>query len=125
MFNDFVAKISGVIPDPNAVTVINSAYKRKFYMIFKASCFVTSASCGNISQNGMSALVARQFGFLIGMRSKDCAAYPSSVMCRDPSDSQWSAAQQGLWSAAYSNILETILNNPNYYQEAVPPSGSL
>ena len=125
VFNDFVASIGGIIPDPNAVTVINSAYKRKFFIIIKSSCFVTSSACGNISQNGLSALIARQFGYLVGMKNKDCAFYPQSVMCRDPVDSQWGSAQKGLWFSAFNNVLESILNNSNYYSENTPSAGSL
>lgn len=125
VFNDFVTSIGGVIPDPNTITVINSAYKRKFFIIIKSSCFVTSSACGNISQNGLSALIARQFGYLVGMKSKDCAFYQNNVMCRDPSNTQWSSAQKGLWFSALNNVLESILNNVNYYSENVPQAGGI
>lgn len=122
-FNDFVVnQLGGNVPDPNAVTVINSAYKRKFYMIFKASCFETAAACNNISTVGLTAMVARQLGLLTGIPPVDCNDEPENVMCAStPTDTQWSLLNKQRWVSTENNILEVILNNPNFYDEYVPP----
>jgi hypothetical protein len=122
-FNAFVVNtLGGNVPDANAITVINSAYKRKFYMIFKASCFSTSPACNNLSTPGLRALVARQLGFLTGLPPVNCAADPENVMCASaPSDLQWGELNKQRWQSTENNILEVILNNPNYYDEYIPP----
>ena len=123
-FNDFVVnQLGGNIPDPNAITVINSAYKRKFFMIFRASCFVSAATCNAISTPGLNALVARQMGLLTGIAPLSCDDEPENVMCADiPSDVQWSEINKQKWASTEDNILEVILNNPNFYDEYVPPT---
>lgn len=122
-FNSFVVNtLGGNVPDANAITVINSAYKRKFYMIFKASCFNTAPQCNNLSTPGLRALVARQLGFLTGLPPVNCASDPENVMCASaPSDVQWSELNKQRWQSTENNILEVILNNPNYYDEYIPP----
>lgn len=116
VYNVYVSSTFGsVVPDTNAVTVINSANKKYFYMIFKASCFQTSASCNYISNVGLKALIARQLGFLNGLSSADCSIYPGDVMCTTPSDTQWSTQNSFKFYNALNNMLETILNTPGFY----------
>ena len=122
VFNDFVVNnLGGNVPDPNAITVINSAYKRKFYIILRASCFVSAAACNAITETGLRALIARQMGFLLGLRPADCGTSPEGVMCASlPVDAQWSELNKQQWASSLDNNLETILNNPNFYDEYVP-----
>lgn len=116
VYNVYVSSTFGsVVPDTNAVTVINAANKRYFYMIFKASCFQTSASCNYISSVGLKALIARQLGFLNGLSSADCATSPGDVMCTTPSDTQWSTQNSFKFYNALNNMLETILNTVGFY----------
>lgn len=121
-FNDFVVNtLGGSVPDLNAVTIINSAYKRKFYMILRASCFTSSSTCNNITTNGINALIARQIGMLTGLQPLSCSLYPNDVMCASvPNDNQWSLSNKAAYFAAQNGMLEVILNNPNYYDEYVP-----
>lgn len=123
-FNNFVVnQLGGNAPDPNAVTVINSAYKRKFFMIFKASCFESNAACNSITTPGLNALVARQLGLLTGIPPVSCDDDPEDVMCATvPTDVQWNELNKQRWASTEDNILEVILNNPNFYDEYIPPS---
>tara|TARA_Y100000034_G_C6895059_1_gene412484 strand:- start:671 stop:1420 length:750 start_codon:yes stop_codon:yes gene_type:complete len=124
-FNEFIVnELNGNVPDQNAVAVINAAYKRKYFMIIKASCFVSSANCGEINTDkGLRALIARQLGRLVGMENKDCGLYPEDVMCADsPSDDQWEDINQLRWINSFNTKLETINNNPNFYDEISPTS---
>jgi hypothetical protein len=159
-FSNFVVnQLGGSIPDPNALTVINAAYKRKFYMIFKASCFTSSSACNSITSGlGLRAMLARQLGLMTGMSITDCTQNPYNVMCANtPSDSQWAQSitcssvldsttcgnvgctwdttsascggntiysPKNSWVASFNNVLETILNNPNFYEEFVPADPS-
>ena len=119
-FNNFVVNtLGGNVPDENAITVINAAYKRKFYMIFKSSCFVSSASCNSITSNGLRAMVARQLSLLVGIPAiTNCAKTPTDVMCSTtPSDAQWNDLNKTNWANEFNNALETVLNNPNFYNE--------
>lgn len=122
IFNDYVVNVlGGNTPDPNAITIINSAYKRKFFMIFRASCFESSAQCNNITTPGLYALIARQFGLLSGIAPVNCDIDETNVMCASyPTDAQWDEANKQRWMATENNILEVILNNPNFYDEYVP-----
>lgn len=122
VFNDYVVNtLGGNIPDPNAVTVINSAYKRKFFMILRASCFESQPACNSITTNGLNALIARQIGLLSGVSPVSCATDEGNVMCTTfPSDEQWSETNRQRWFSTENNILEVILNNPNFYDEYVP-----
>lgn len=126
-FNDFlVNSVGGNVPDTNAVTVINAAHKRKFYIIVKASCFTSSASCNGITTTGVKALIARQIGFLSGLSPVSCSSDPSNVMCATlPIDDQWSTSNKNKWFASVNGMLEVIYNNPNYYDEYVPSTSSL
>jgi hypothetical protein len=222
-FSDYVInQLGGTVPDNNAVVVLNSAYKRQFFMIFKASCFSSDVACNGItSSTGLRALVARQLGLMTGMPLKSdsptCAtinprlktqslcpcsfqnvttntvatlngsntagssvitlssaptvdysgdyiagtgipdstsiastsgsslnltqqstltatdvtfsvqtfSYSNSfdVMCSgSPDDSQWSPSNRDQWISSFNNILEAILNNPNFYTEYQPAS---
>ena len=128
-FNDFVVNtLGGSVPDNNAVTVINSAFKRKFYMIIKASCFVSADACNGITQDGLRGLVARQMGSLVGMPIKeDCTSITgdqsviSNTMCAPlPNNDQWNDSNKLRWANSFNNSLETILNNINFYDEHQP-----
>lgn len=124
-FNNFIVNtLGGSVPDNNAVTVVNAAYKRKFYIIIKASCFVSSAACNGITQNGLRALIARQMGSLVGMAIKqECTATPENTMCSPlPNNEQWNDSNKISWRNSFNNSLETILNNSNFYDEYVPPT---
>lgn len=123
-FNDFIVNtLGGSVPDNNAVAVVNSAFKRKFYIIFKASCFTSSASCNSITENGLRALLARQIGLLVGMPAlQECAGDPSNTMCASlPNNDQWNDLNKIRWVNSFNNSLETILNNPNFYDEYQGP----
>lgn len=122
VFNNYVVNnLGGNVPDPNAITVINSAYKRKFFMILRASCFVSAASCNAITTPGLYALIARQMGLLTGISPVSCDTEPNNVMCSAlPNDLQWNEQNRQRWFSTENNILEVILNNPNFYDEYVP-----
>lgn len=121
-FNDYVVNnLGGNVPDPNAITVINSAYKRKFFMIIRASCFQSQAACNSITTPGLNALIARQLGLLTGISPVDCDEEPNNVMCSAfPTDAQWNEQNKQRWFSTENNILEVILNNSNFYDEYVP-----
>lgn len=116
VFNAFVEQKFGTgIPDQNAVTVLNAANKKQFYIIVRASCTETSATCGNITTDGFRALIARQLGFLVGL-SKSCTN-PQSVMCStSPSDVQWLDINKEGFFNTFNNQLENILNTQGFYQ---------
>ena len=112
----------GYLPDTNAITVLNSANKRQFYIVFRASCFNPNEfNCTNdadaiMGSMGVKALVARQLGALTGM-SYNCTLI-DRTMCADfPRDSQWSTIQKNYWFASFNNALETITMNPDFYEE--------
>jgi hypothetical protein len=114
IFNAYAAsKYNSNIPDLNAITVINEANKKQFFMIFRASCFQTSSVCGNIGVNGFKALVARQLGLLVGLNFN--CTNPLSTMCQTPSDSQWNEINKFNFSRDYLNQLSTIDSTPNFY----------
>lgn len=124
-YNNFVVNtLGGLVPDQNGVTIVNSAFKQKFYMIFKASCFTSGSECNSITSNGVRALVARQLGSLVGMPMiQDCSspALAMSTMCSSvPSNDQWNDLMKGQWAASFDNSLETILNTPTYYNPITP-----
>lgn len=126
-FNDFIVnQLGGQVPDTNAVAVINSAYKRKFYIIFRASCFNSSATCNSITTNGINALVSRQLGLLIGLSPKNCNGNLDPLCSQDvmyttlPTDVQWADTNKNRFFASLNGMLEIIYNNPNYYDEYVP-----
>lgn len=128
-FDSFVTTIPGgfsSLPDKNAITIINTDYQRKFYMILRASCFESSARCAGsdnagIGINGVTALIMRQFGFLSRISPINCRSSDSNrinVMCSDPSDLQWTTDVQSQFYAAFSNQLAVVSNNINFYQDA-------
>ena len=42
-------------------------------------------------------------------------------MCTDfPEDAQWDEVNRLRYASSLNNLLETILNNPNFYDEFVP-----
>lgn len=122
-FSDFVFnQLGGISPDPNAVSVINSAYKRKFFVIFKASCLSAGVNCDSITGSlGLRALVARQLGLLVGLSEKDCSIYPNDVMCATKAkDSQWMPSNRDPWISIFNNQLESIRLSPGFYDENFP-----
>ncbi len=121
-FNEIAGNF-GYIPDPNAVTVINSANKRQFYILLRASCFTpNNINCTNdgsaiMGTNGIRALVARQLSLLVGI-PLTCSNGVLKTGCADfPSDDQWTLDRKSAWAASYNNALETISNNPDFYEE--------
>lgn len=120
-FNNFVVNsLGGTVPDQNGVAIINSSYKRKFYMILKASCFTSSSACNGISTQGLKGLIARQMGFLVGIppqTTSQCNSDPENVMCAIPNNEQWNDNNKIRFLRSFDNQLEAILNNPNYYDE--------
>jgi hypothetical protein len=122
VFNDYVVNVvRGQIPDPNAITIINAANKRKFFIIIRASCVDSSSpsntQCSNLGVDGLKALIARQLGLLVGLSAKDCSLFPTDIMCATtPSGSQYSSDSKLQFSSAFNNSLENILLNPSYYQ---------
>lgn len=122
-FNNFIVNtLGGAVPDQNGVVLINSSFKRKFYMIVKSSCFTSSAACNGISSQGLKALIARQMGFLVGIppqTTTQCNSDPENVMCPLANNEQWNDANKIRFLNTFNNSLEAILNNPNYYDENV------
>ena len=124
-FNEFILENEiGSIPDPNSLAVINAANKRKFYIIVRESCLGKSSSCSDelgegITTSGFRALVARQLGLLVGMRTKSCSVGEKfDTMCSElPNDDQWEGVSKDRWVSSFNNALETIDNNPNFYDE--------
>jgi hypothetical protein len=120
-FNNFVVNtLGGTVPDQNGVAIINASYKRKFYMILKASCFTSSAACNGISSQGLKGLIARQMGLLVAIppqTTTQCNADPENVMCPIPNNEQWNDSNKIRFLRSFDNQLEAILNNPNYYDE--------
>ena len=120
-FNNFIVNsLGGVVPDQNAAVIINSSFKRKFYMIIKASCFTSSSSCNGISAQGVKALIARQMGFLVGIPPQtpaQCTSDPANVMCPLASNDQWTDSNRIRFMNSFNNSLEAIVNNINYYDE--------
>jgi len=120
-FNE-IAESFGFIPDQNAITVINAANKRQFYMLLRASCFnsndtvCTNDGAATMGEPGVKALIARQLGVLTGI-PLDCSLNERTMCAEFPSDLQWSSAQKRYWSASFNNALETIGNNPSFYEE--------
>ena len=117
-----IANQFGFIPDQNSITVINAANKRQFYLILRASCFnpndpiCTNDAGATMGTMGVRALIARQLGILTGM-PLTCTPF-ERTMCADfPKDEQWSTTEKSYWAASFNNALETIANNPNFYEE--------
>jgi hypothetical protein len=124
-FSDFVVnELGGEVPDPNAVVVLNQADKRQFFMIFKASCFISNSACNSVTVGlGLSAMIARQFGLMTGLSTQNCTSSPDSVMCATlPNDLQWSPSNKLGWIAEFNNTLEAILLNPNFYSQYEIPN---
>lgn len=112
----------GFIPDQNSITVINAANKRQFYLVIRASCFnpndpvCTNDIAATMGTLGIKALIARQLGVLTGM-PLSCLTF-NKTMCADfPRDDQWSTMEKNSWAASFNNSLETIANNPGFYEE--------
>lgn len=136
-FESFVnTNIAGgmtALPDKNAITVTNAKYQRKFYMIFRASCFESSNKCAGsdnsgIGLNGINALVMRQFGLISRISPINCntsSLNRLNIMCADPGDVQWNTDSQSQFYATFSNQLTSIVNNINFYQDSETAAGCL
>lgn len=129
-FNQFVNENLGgfsSVPDRNAITVVHSKFKRKFYMIFRASCFDGTAGfqCGQIGIGGVNALIARQFGFLFGLPPANCSTDPDNILCPIAKDSQWSNQSRENFYQTLTSQLITIENNKNYYNDESTASSCL
>lgn len=124
-FEDFIINNLGGfgnVPDRNAITIVNPRYQRKFYMIIRSSCFEASERCSapdndSIAYEGVSALIARQLGFLFRLPNKDCGTDRDDVMCPQPDDSQWDEANREEFYSTLTNQMTVIRNNPNYYAD--------
>ena len=122
-FEDFITSNLGGfgnVPDKNAITVVNPSYQRKFYIILRASCFEASSRCSaadndSIAYEGLSALVARQLGFLFRLPNKNCSNDRFDVMCPQPDDNQWEESNKEEFYTSLTNQMTVINNNPNYY----------
>lgn len=114
------------IVDKNALTVINSDFKRKYIIILRASCFQNSDKCDNISDKGLQALILRQIALIFRMSTKDCETNPESIMCVEPSDSQYEDEDdiQFFYDQITSQLIN-IENNLNFFQDAEEKSGCL
>lgn len=120
LFSEIMSQAGGNTPDTNALTVLNSANKRKFYIIIKASCFSSGSACGGVSPDGLKALIARQLGLIVGLKTRDCTSFPNNVMCPEPSDGQWQGGNKSSFKASFDNALEVILNTPGFYDTFNP-----
>jgi hypothetical protein len=144
--NGFILDYGVGVPDPNGFSIINAAFKKKFKMILRYSCFDTNnPDCdggnGGITSKGTKALVARQLALMLGINTKDCndtiqlidednddiadPFYPepqsTDVMCSDlPSDAQWRLENRGSlyrYINRLNNYLELIGNNKTFYDQ--------
>lgn len=115
-FNAYAAtKYNSVIPDLNAITVVNEANKKQFYIIIRSSCFEIKANCSNISTLGFKALIARQLGLLVGLNFS--CINPQNTMCANPSDTQWSEVNRFNFSRDFLNQLSAIDATPGFYNQ--------
>lgn len=119
--NDNLGGLSN-IPDKNAFSIINPNFQRKYYMIIRSSCFEASSTCSapdndRISFQGLSALIARQIGFLFRLPQADCSTDRNNVMCVQPSDDQWSEDERTEFFDTLTNQMLVIQNNPNFYND--------
>jgi hypothetical protein len=129
-FEDFVnTNFGGLnnIPDRNAISIVNSKFKRKFYMIFRASCFDGEGgfSCGQLGIDGLNALVARQLGLVLQMPPVDCISSPNDVLCPESKDEQWNSQNRSSYYQALTSHLITIENNSNFYNDGAYASSCL
>jgi hypothetical protein len=114
----------GTLPDPNAITVVNSANRRQFYIILRASCFESSEiTCTNdgaavfTTNKGLRALIGRQLGLMVGLTTKDCTLFPVQSACATfPSDAQWSDTEKDRYFSVFNNSLEAVSNNASFYE---------
>lgn len=114
VFNAYVeAKLGSNLPDQNAITVVNAANKKQFYIILRASCAEVTTSCMNVTDKGFKALIARQLGLLVGLQTN--CTNSQNIMCATPSDLQWSEVNQFNFFNSFNNQLEQILNTPGFY----------
>lgn len=108
------------VSDRNAITILNNKYRRKFYMILRASCFdgEVGYQCGQIGVGGLNALIARQFGYMLQMQPANCDVSPNSVLCPIAKDAQWSTENREEFYQAMTSHLINIENNSNFYNDA-------
>lgn len=130
-FSELYNKVIPNPSEPNAIVFLNPNNRKQFYMILKGSCFSESGNvnCTNneeaifTSDLGLSALLARNLGRLVGIPldySSQCSSSPAStnVMCGSyPNNSQWSTSAKNSMTSLFNNALETIALNLEYYRE--------
>ena len=121
-FEDFVNTYLGgfsSIPDSNAVSIVNSTHRRKYYMIIRSSCFDGEGGfeCGRIGIDGLNALIARQIGYILQMPPADCETDPENVLCPIASDEQWSETNREKFYQEVTSHLLTIEQNVNFYND--------
>lgn len=114
------------IVDKNALTIINSDFKRKYLIILRASCFQNSEKCDSITDKGLNALILRQLALILRMSTKDCSSQPNAIMCVEPSDIQYEDEDeiQFFYDQITSQLIN-IENNLNFFQDAEEKSGCL
>lgn len=125
-FNELYNELGSA--DPNSIVIVNQANKRQFFIILRASCFVSNnQNCTNnvmatfTPTKGLQALVGRSFARLIGVPTKDCILNPAHSMCATtPNDNQWSLTESIRFYDLFNNQLETIRNNRNFYEIFYP-----
>jgi hypothetical protein len=116
-FDQFaLERFNNNLPDPNAITVTNQEFNRKFYIILRASCFGAVGKC-RLNGNGARALIARQLGFLVDLSEAPCESIPRNIMCTAnvAETEQWEDANIQNFLSVFNNRLDVIKLNPNYY----------
>jgi hypothetical protein len=128
VFADFALNtIQAELPDPYAITVMNAANKRQFYIILDAACFNGQLNsdglpvCGQgalVGTYGQYALIARQLGRIVGIQlgCDSSPLYNLNLMCPYvPSNSQWLSTSLTPWLTGFSNNLDLIRSISGYY----------
>lgn len=116
------------MPDKNSITITNTSYQRKFYMILRASCFEGSqdSRCKDTGPSGMgiggrTALINRQIALLTRLSPVNCntsEATRRNVLCTKPSNDQWGKVEKEQFFTALDSQLSTIENNINFFNDA-------
>lgn len=121
-FNSF-AEQWNYVPDQNAITVVNGANKRQFYIIVRASCFETNdLACTRdpsvtMGSSGVKGLIARQLAQLVGAPFS-CDSGDDNTMCSDaPSENQWLSAEKEKFFSMFDSQLELIRLNPDVFED--------
>lgn len=132
-FNQFVNSNELGIADANGFILLNAAWKKKYKMIIRSSCFTITngqpdpdcfAGNNGVIESGTSpdghykALIARQLGMMIGLETKNCNDNPMDVMCADlPNKEQWGEKYKKRFFNKFNNYLEIIGNDPDFFKQ--------